>query len=377
MTKYNSANPPRLTKTYDASVKMTGRSGTALVSVFNNIDAVGDRVMPGSFAKSIAQWKEKMARGLRPAYVWSHQWLDPAAFLGPITDLRETAKGLEVDFEITADTPFAKQVAWLLSEGLVNQQSFSYNVIDERTARDGANELVELDFWEAGPCLRGANDQTDLLAMKSAVQELYEKAHGQRTVTIDPPGRTMPAFDDLLVKERYKLKIAALEKDGDVVGGDQGGGSAPDRIPIRDHIVVMHGILYNAVRLLRERQLRDLHTRLHADGVIHREHNESDTTAKTAPDRVDEFVAQVRAQRTEQKRLREIGQANSERARQAALSGVTPEDVAAQEAERFRIQHEALAVREAKREKAAAWAESQEEQGRRELADAFGIGEVS
>jgi len=98
-----------LEKTYDATVKATGRKGTALVSVFHNVDLQGDRVLPGAFRRTISEWKSKMARGIRPPFVWSHQWSDPDAYLGPITGLRETAKGLEVDFEITSPSETVKQ----------------------------------------------------------------------------------------------------------------------------------------------------------------------------------------------------------------------------------------------------------------------------
>jgi HK97 family phage prohead protease len=163
-------NPPRLEKTYDATVKATGRSGTALVSVFHNVDLQGDRVLPGAFRRTISEWKSKMARGIRPPFVWSHQWSDPDAYLGPITGLRETAKGLEVDFDITSPSETAKQVQYLLREGLVTQMSFAYNVWEEDRATDGthANELKALDLIEAGPTLRGANDLTDLVALKTS-----------------------------------------------------------------------------------------------------------------------------------------------------------------------------------------------------------------
>jgi HK97 family phage prohead protease len=78
------------------------------------------------------------ARGIRPPFAWSHQWSDPDAYLGPITGLRETAKGLEVDFEITSPSETAKQVEYLLREGLVTQMSFAYNVWDEQRAKDGS-----------------------------------------------------------------------------------------------------------------------------------------------------------------------------------------------------------------------------------------------
>jgi hypothetical protein len=63
------------------------------------------------------------------------------------------------------------QLHQLLKEGLVNQMSFAYDVWDEQRATDGANELRELDLIEAGPTLRGANDQADPPAFKANASE--------------------------------------------------------------------------------------------------------------------------------------------------------------------------------------------------------------
>jgi hypothetical protein len=54
-----------------------------------------------------------------------------------------------------------------------------------RAAREGRlDELLEQDLIEAGPTLRGANDQTDLLALKS--RPLTTTTDSTATVQIDP-----------------------------------------------------------------------------------------------------------------------------------------------------------------------------------------------
>ncbi len=255
-------NPPRLEKTYDASVKTTGRSGTALVSVFMNTDKQGDRVTPGAFKRTIAEWKAKMAKGLKPPFVWSHQWSDPDAYLGPITGLRETSSGLEVDFEITAETETAKQVQYLLREGLVNQMSFAYEVWDEQRAKDGSNELLELDLIEAGPTLRGANDQTDLLALKNLTTDLESKAtfkpwqieeRGGKYCVIKDSGDTVKKCHPTREKAVAHLRAVYAAKGLTSEGGEK---ASEDDAILRAHLRSNHAM--QGRMLLRQFSIPDL-----------------------------------------------------------------------------------------------------------------------
>ncbi len=165
-------------KVHDVTVtSVKGNTGRALVSVYGNVDYQGDRVMPGAFTNTLAKWE---ASGDPLPFIWSHQWSDPFAHLGVVTKFTDTPKGLVVDFKIDSSTDFAKQVVKLLDERRVTQMSFAYDVINERKAEDGANELLELSLIECGPCLSGANPLTELLSRK-AVQEML--ARESRTVS--------------------------------------------------------------------------------------------------------------------------------------------------------------------------------------------------
>src|SRR5438067_10676622 len=77
-------------KTFRAEVKSVDtKTGTftAIVSVFNNVDYGGDRMMPGSFRRTLAE------RGLPPIF-WNHAW--DQGPIGYATDAKETEQGLEV-----------------------------------------------------------------------------------------------------------------------------------------------------------------------------------------------------------------------------------------------------------------------------------------
>lgn len=141
----------------------------ALVSVFGNVDVVGDRVMPGAFAKSLAKWQE---RGDPIPIIWSHDWGNPQAHIGAADphDVEETKDGLKVKGRLDMDNPFAAQVFRLLKERRVREFSFGYRIDNEKTAKDGANELLDLDLIEAGPTLKGANPETELLSVKADLE---------------------------------------------------------------------------------------------------------------------------------------------------------------------------------------------------------------
>ncbi len=149
----------------------------AVVSVFGNVDLQGDRTMPGAFAKSLASYRDK---GDPIPVIWSHDWGDPFAHIGYVdaADAREVladeAKsfgditgGLFVKGRLDVNKPYARQVYDLLKDRRIREWSFAYDVVDEATAKDGANELNEVSLFEVGPTLKGANPATATLGVKS------------------------------------------------------------------------------------------------------------------------------------------------------------------------------------------------------------------
>lgn len=140
----------------------------ALVSVFNNVDRNGDRVMPGAFTKSLESWR---ASGNPIPVVWSHEHRDPESYIGSVDpqDVRETKDGLVVAGKLDIeDNPKAAKIYDLLVKGRVKEWSFAYEVKDESIGKDLARELNEINVFEVGPTLVGANPAVRTLAMKSA-----------------------------------------------------------------------------------------------------------------------------------------------------------------------------------------------------------------
>ncbi|MFV8127535.1 HK97 family phage prohead protease [Streptomyces syringium] len=164
-----------LTKDAPARVKAVGEGDglgagefTALVSVFGNEDSAGDVVMPGAFADDLARWKNS---GDPIPVIWSHDWGDPFSHIGSVTEAKETPAGLLVTGQLDLANPKAEQVFRLLKGRRVTQFSFAYDILDGGWGeREGGEvyELRKLKVHEVGPCLVGANQETELLAAKAA-----------------------------------------------------------------------------------------------------------------------------------------------------------------------------------------------------------------
>lgn len=167
------------TKDFTARVKAAGVADglaegqfVAVVSVFGNEDSVGDVVRPGAFTETLAEWG---AKGDPIPVIWSHAWGDPFAHVGVVVKAVETLQGLEVTGQIDdlETNPTSAQVYRLLKGRRVTQFSFAYDVKegawveDENHKYGGYYELRRLKLHEVGPCLVGANQETELLAAKA------------------------------------------------------------------------------------------------------------------------------------------------------------------------------------------------------------------
>lgn len=211
----------------------------AVWSVFGIVDAHGDVVAPGAFAESL----EKAL----PPVVWSHQRgtppigvtleadeLDRAGLekLG-IDDLPKEVTGgvyskarLFVNQDAGEDVPLARSVhAALFSSGgdgrsALREFSWGGRVLEETTVRDPNTGLV--DHWridvasadEWGPCLRGANPATELLAVKSLIE------HG--VITRDQARAALELTDEQRTAGASKASLPS------------GGGDPQDRLRIAE-----------------------------------------------------------------------------------------------------------------------------------------------
>lgn len=171
------------TKQFNAtSVKAiddTDAPGTfeAIVAVFDNIDSYGDKILPGAFANWIKACEQS---GYAPP-VWTHQW--GTVPIGVTEAITETNEGLYVkgrlfvdqaageDHEIARQVYTAMRATDPYGKAALREFSFAYDIVEMHEAKTEADgyfwELAELEVIEYGPCLKGANDQTRLIGVKS------------------------------------------------------------------------------------------------------------------------------------------------------------------------------------------------------------------
>lgn len=163
-------------KSFDIiETKADAETGTfeATVAVFNNVDRGGDRILPGAFTKTLAQWEES---GDPIPVILSHQWDNPMAHVGVAyaKDVVQTDRGLLVKGRLDIkDNEVAAQVHRLMARRSLKEFSFGYSVPKggEKKAKDGANELSIIDLVEVGPTLKGMNPATELHSVKKALDE--------------------------------------------------------------------------------------------------------------------------------------------------------------------------------------------------------------
>jgi HK97 family phage prohead protease len=183
------------------ALKSSDAPGTfeAIVAVFDNIDSYGDRIRSGAFTRTLDE------RGL-PPIVWSHDWLTPP--IGASLDAGERSasgdlpaglwvKGRLLVYQTAgADHAVARQVWAAMTaaggDGRPPLKEFSFGFrtrkaqwveedpdtlpADAQWTGGEIRDLLDLDLYEVGPTLVGANPATELIAAKAALLEA--RRHG-------------------------------------------------------------------------------------------------------------------------------------------------------------------------------------------------------
>lgn len=148
-------------------------------SVFHVTDSVGDKVLPGAFARSLSQFKDD--RRL-PPLLWQHDTNQP---IGAWREIFEDAHGLFVRGELfVSDIARAREAFRLLKEDVVTGLSIGYRVRkSHRDQKTGTRMISDIDLLEISMVTFPAN----AMARVSRVKTLF--AQGQI-----PPARDVEAF---------------------------------------------------------------------------------------------------------------------------------------------------------------------------------------
>ncbi|MGY4543266.1 HK97 family phage prohead protease [Arthrobacter sp. UYNi723] len=131
-------------------------------------DSYGDIVAKGAFLEDIAEWKE--SGNVLPG-LYGHRMDDPDYFVAGALDMGEDDHGWWVKGEFDLESPKGPQVYRLVKGRRLNQLSFAYDTLDEKsvTLEDGrkANELQRLKVYEFSFVPIGANQDTSVVAVKA------------------------------------------------------------------------------------------------------------------------------------------------------------------------------------------------------------------
>src|SRR5690625_1938655 len=146
---------------------------TGYASVFGNKDSYGDVIVRGAFAESLQTYGANGA-GI-PCY-WAHQMSDPLMNIGQTVEAREDDHGLKVDVQLDLDNPNGAYTHKLIQEGRVSQMSFAFDIEDFAFAQSEElgdyMELRKLKIHEVSVVQVGANQSTELLAVKERISQL-------------------------------------------------------------------------------------------------------------------------------------------------------------------------------------------------------------
>ena len=154
---------------------------TAYASVFDNMDSYGDVVRKGAFAESLKAWDDS---GNPIPLLFGHNMNDPDYNIGHIISAVEDDHGLLVEAQLDLESVKGAQVYRLLKGRRVSQMSFAYDVLEgafvtsEQSKAAGDEdlgnyyELRKLKLHEVSVVTIGANQETEVLAVKHAAEVL-------------------------------------------------------------------------------------------------------------------------------------------------------------------------------------------------------------
>lgn len=169
----------------------------AIVNVFGVLDAGGDIVQAGAFAKTIGE------RGLKIRVLDQHRTDSVLRVVGKVMAMREVGRdelpgdvlsqypeatgGLWTRTQYLMDTPEGEGVFKRIASGAVSEYSIGYDVMKvdfEKVAHNGVNVdarvLKEVRLWEYSPVIWGMNPATATVGIKA-----------------EDEGESAPADDDI------------------------------------------------------------------------------------------------------------------------------------------------------------------------------------
>jgi hypothetical protein len=146
-------------------------------SLFGEIDAARDMVMPGAFARTLK------SRGVRRVpMLFQH---DPAEPVGVWLELTEDFRGLRARGKLIPDVARARELIALVRAGAVDGLSIGFRTVKGRIdPASRVRKIIDLDLWEISivtfPLLSGARVRAKGASVSSPPKPTYARARAER-----------------------------------------------------------------------------------------------------------------------------------------------------------------------------------------------------
>lgn len=177
----------------------------AYVSIFDNIDLVGDIIRRGAFSESL---NAKMPKG-----VWMHNWDEPIA---KTLKAFEDEKGLFIRGQFNLETQRGKEAYSDIRFGIIDEFSIGFKILDYEWDEQDNRIIKKVKLYEWSPVLAGANPATELVSVKDEKKE-------ERMidfVEVDNQGKTVKLFykggEKQIIKmsNKYIAYLLSLGEEG-------------------------------------------------------------------------------------------------------------------------------------------------------------------
>jgi len=200
----------------------------AYASIFGNIDSYGDVVQKGAFEATLKEWAES---GNFLPVLFGHNMADPDYNIGHVLEATEDERGLRVLAQLDLESAKGAQVHRMLKGRRISQMSFAYDVIKGTWGQlDGVDvyELHEVKIYEVSLVTIGANQETEILAVKTAMESLTGGLKEGRVLSSKHVDSLRAARDSI----DAVLSAAEVTQDQEKASGT-GEGKAEDGVSVK------------------------------------------------------------------------------------------------------------------------------------------------
>src|SRR5690625_1419415 len=198
---------------------------TAYASFFGNMDSCVDVVVKGAYEDTLREWESP---GNTMPLLYSHRMDDPDYNIGSILEAKEDDHGLWVKGKLDLDSPKGAQCYRLLKGRRLNQLSYAYDVTEGGPAqKDGEHfyELRGIKAYEISLTPIGANQETEVLAVKAATEALHGRSL-KWDGAVDSLRAARQALDDIIAANETADVNEDTEDEARGASGDAGAKSA-------------------------------------------------------------------------------------------------------------------------------------------------------